>query len=307
MYSPVAGVRAEDQFTAALMQQYSFGMNQLPVDLSMLTQVPATVGQQTRSDPNTYTGDFGKTYPTGGTTGSGRSDTSSSVSSVAPPPGFSGPPSNVAAAAAAQAFGVPQASMFQTAGMMPSYQMASGYSFLMPNMAGSGQNNVQHKQHIFAQSAYDDQTQANMQQQQQQQQSSDANRSAQSLHNYQQQAAMKNASYSTGGGADKSMYGSVNSHPQMKQVFDRGNYSSTSTATPPPNQIYATHPNMGYAPPTGAGFVPAAMQQLSPMALQNAHMQHDARSSQQQQQQQPGKHVPAKYAPQTNSYGGNWN
>ncbi len=113
-------------------------------------------------------GDFGKTYPTGGTTGSGRSDTSSSVSSVAPPPGFSGPPSNVAAAAAAQAFGVPQASMFQTAGMMPSYQMASGYSFLvgdlsyvrvlgvllfqMPNMAGSGQNNVQHKQHIFAQS-----------------------------------------------------------------------------------------------------------------------------------------------------------
>lgn len=65
---------------------------------------------------------------------------------------------------------------------------------------------------FFLYLAYDDPTQATIQQQ-----SSDVSRSTQALHNY-QQATMKNqssVSYNSGGGVDKSMYG-TSTHPQMK-------------------------------------------------------------------------------------------
>uniref|UniRef100_A0A914X858 Uncharacterized protein n=1 Tax=Plectus sambesii TaxID=2011161 RepID=A0A914X858_9BILA len=324
LYSPVTTVRPDDpqqQFAAAaLLQQYPF-MPQMDLSSMLPPVVASGAQQQSRNDQsNNYAdvlGDYNKTY------NAGRGDTQTSVSSnVAPPPGFSGPPSNVAAAAAAQAaFGIPQGnftSLFQNPMLPPTYHHQMPLSFMLPNMAGNGQNPVNLQQKLtqpqmFTQSTFDDQNQANQQQQ-------DYGRSAQSgpiqsFSQQQQQQGNKggSAGYANAGNDSKSVYGG-GSHGQLsKGTFERSNYTTTATATPPPNQMSGLNQ---YAPPvafnpnahmTGfaanAGYGSAQLQQLSPMAMPGAHM-HDARASGQQSGVKHGGTMQqSKYAGQTGSYG----
>uniref|UniRef100_A0A0N5AX74 Protein lingerer n=1 Tax=Syphacia muris TaxID=451379 RepID=A0A0N5AX74_9BILA len=83
-----------------------------------------------------------------------RADTSVTSSTVAPPPGFSGPPSNIPAAT----FTLPQpnhiSSLFQ---MPPTYHPQLNqlpFSFMLPSVTGNGQHKLGHQ--IFTQQAVDD-------------------------------------------------------------------------------------------------------------------------------------------------------
>ncbi|MFH4983997.1 hypothetical protein AB6A40_010706 [Gnathostoma spinigerum] len=183
MYSPVASVRQDDAQYAAALLQYPFGMGQ--IDMSSLSTVlppPALASQgqpnqppppiqnqhQQRPDQHTSYVDF-KAYAAatgvasntaGGVTGAsllgsqqGRETSAMGNSTVAPPPGFSGPPSNMPATA----FTLPQPNhMSSIFPVPPTYPQLNQLplSFMLPHVAGNSQHKI--GQHIFQQQAMDE-------------------------------------------------------------------------------------------------------------------------------------------------------
>uniref|UniRef100_A0A9J2P4J5 UBA domain-containing protein n=1 Tax=Ascaris lumbricoides TaxID=6252 RepID=A0A9J2P4J5_ASCLU len=184
MYSPVTGVRQDEAQYAAALVQYPFGVGQIDMS-SLSTMIPpaALASQQQASQPpppvqgqhqqrpdqhgnyvdlKAYAAAAAVANSTaGGGSGSAllgsqqqRDSTSVSGSAVAPPPGFSGPPSNMPTAA----FTLPQhnhiSSLFQ---MPPTYHPQLNqlpFSFMLPNVTGSAQHKLNHQ--MFAQQAVDD-------------------------------------------------------------------------------------------------------------------------------------------------------
>ncbi|KAK0426236.1 hypothetical protein QR680_009600 [Steinernema hermaphroditum] len=220
MYNPMNNLRSEDQYNAAaaFMHNYQslmggmggFDMNALAA--AAMNSNPGASQQQQQRHDNVYDH---KNYH-GSNTGAGagsnlaqqRPDNSSSMipnASVPPPPGFSGPPSNMS-----HYMQPPQQNLASLFAMPPQYPTQLPFSFLMPNVSGNSQ---QHKVPSHLPSFHQDENTADLRLSGQQQKA------------YGQQSQMDK--YGASGKVDRMGQGAQSTPPpQMGYGQPHGNYMS---------------------------------------------------------------------------------